>query len=170
MKIKLNKSEKEKMLDTFILFLTNKVDTNKYDALLHDKYGDIIVNQNGCLEILNDFYLDEDKYQTFGSLSESDLLKFVEDNYKSFFISNLDINARYDAVKGKNIQYDNLVKNGTLVFMLDCTADFNVVNAKVLTTINKLNDSLAIIEKEFAEKLGIPVRILHREKYIKKNK
>ena len=170
MKVKLSGKEKDKILDCLLIMFAHKLDVKRIDEELMKNYGELIHREeNGCLEIINDFYVEDTVEDSIGKYSEDDLIKYVVNNYKKLFISNLGKDTLYNIEnKRLGIKFDELIKNGTLVFMLSIIVDLN--NSGIMGKSIKLKENLKKIEKDFSDKLDLDVRILIKEKIIKKAK
>ena len=169
MKSKLTGYEKERIIDALLALISNKCDVSKYDNTLKESYADIIKkDESGSLLILNDFYVDDTTKEKIVSYSDEDLGRYVSSNYRELLISDLGHNTSYNIDQNLyNVNYDNLVKNGTLVFMVKLSINMNIKG--IMIKFSKFKRELEKIETELQIKLGIPVRILHKEEYIKKN-
>ena len=172
MKKMLEKSDRNKILTPYSKYVFDICNTDVYEKYLGDNFGDILLKtDNKYLTIINDFYIEDDFADKFNNLSAEELSKYVENNYKDLVISNSGLNTKYNIEKNKfNINFDNLVKNGSLVLCLRCVIDFNVVGSKAMSIINKFEDYIKVMEQEMSNKLDITVKIIHRDNYIRKRK
>ena len=158
MKIKLNEEEKNLINQYFL----NIIDLHSYERELLEKYPTMIeLNENNtALEIINDYYIDEDKYELFKKSKE----EYITNNYKELLLINDNLNCRYQlAINPKDTSDENAVKNGTLVLKVNKIIDYNKPLGIKLETIDKFEKELVRIENDINNKLGVPVRILSKK-------
>jgi len=158
MKIKVNDEEKNMITD----YLSNLIDLPTYGYELFESYPTMLeLNDNGLsLEIINKYYIDEDKYDSFKESKED----YIKDNYKELLFINDNLNCNYQIqLNPKDTSFDNAVKNGTLVLKVNKIIDYNGYLKSRLQDLDKFEKELKRIEKDISSKIGVPVRILSRD-------
>ena len=147
MKTKFNNDEKLIVLKYF----ENLVKIDELGNEIFSNYPDIVIkNDNGkAIEIVNDFYIDNNEYETF----KNNTNEYLSNNYKKLLFINDNPDCKYQANIGiKDTSKDNYVKNGSLVFKVNKKIDFE----KDL----EFKKYIESIENRISSMVDIPVRIL----------
>ena len=147
MKTKLNNDEKLIVLKYF----ENLVKIDELGNEIFSNYPNIVIkNDNGkTIEIVNDFYIDNNEYETF----KNNTNEYLSNNYKKLLFINDNPDCKYQANIGiKDTGKENYVKNGSLVFKVNKKIDFE----KDL----EFKKYIESIENRISSMIDIPVRIL----------
>ena len=95
---------------------------------------------------------------------------FIEKNYKQMLInSKLKDEMYYYKMNNVNINSQNFVKSGSLVFRIIRVLNFNIDAKKRSVNLNELDNYINNIEKEVIDLLGISVRFLYYDIIIPPN-
>ena len=169
MKIKLNREDRDKILIAYNNFIFNHMGLRKYLLELYAKFSTVIYGNSGnILEIVNDFYLDKEKYDIYSTISSLDELdKFVESYYKEILVTNMDLNSKYIVqLDDSDALLENAVENGALVFKVNVIMDYNKMNYKEMKIVVELDNYIKKLGKELSSIVGIPVHVLSSKRVI----
>lgn len=152
-------------------YLDKKVNIKEIEQKLEEKYNTILLNQQNEIfkyfKILNTMYLENLKQDDYNYLLnkknnnyslEEDFL-FVEKTYKKV-ITSKDDKIKYYKINDYDINLNNCVKNGTLVFVINYQEDYNTEIRPRKLLIKDFLNYLNELEVQFNDILNIPVRIL----------
>lgn len=152
-------------------YLDKKVNIKEIEQKLEEKYNTILLNQQNEIfkyfKILNTMYLENLKQDGYNYLLnkknnnyslEEDFL-FVEKTYKKV-ITSKDDKIKYYKINDYDINLNNCVKNGTLVFVINYQEDYNTEIRPRKLLIKDFLNYLNELEVQFTNILNIPVRIL----------
>ena len=152
-------------------YLDKKVNIKEIEQKLEEKYNTILLNQQNEIfkyfKILNTMYLENLKQDDYNYLLnkknnnyslEEDFL-FVEKTYKKV-ITSKDDKIKYYKINDYDINLNNCVKNGTLVFVINYQEDYNTEIRPRKLLIKDFLNYLNELEIQFTNILNIPVRIL----------
>ncbi len=147
MKIKLNNDEKLVVLKYF----EDLIKIDEIDNEIFSKYSDIVIKNDNdkAIEIVNDFYIDNNEYETF----KNNINEYLSNNYKKLLFINDDPNCKYQVnINKRDTSKDNYVKNGSLVLKINKKIKFE----KEL----EFKKYIESIENRISSMVDIPVRIL----------
>ena len=164
--------EEEKTI--IIKYLSEYVNTRcniqKYDDYIQNNYKDICIENdyNKYLEIANEFYMDEELYNSFKeSIINNNISEFIKSNFKKLFFINDDVNSMYHIkMHDGDIDINNIVKNGSLVLSINRKLDYNTDIRERLTKCKMLDKYVKQIEEELSTILYINVKVLYRDTII----
>lgn len=152
-------------------YLDKKVNIKEIEQKLEEKYNSILLNQQNEIfkyfKILNTMHLENLKQDDCNYLLnrknnnyslEEDFL-FVERTYKKV-ITSQDNQIKYYKINDYDIDLNNFVKNGTLVFVINYQEDYNTEIRPRKLLIKDFLNYLNELEVQFTNILNIPVRIL----------
>ena len=152
-------------------YLDKKVNIKEIEQKLEEKYNTILLDQQNEIfkyfKILNTMYLENLKQDDYNYLLnkknnnyslEEDFL-FVEKTYKKV-ITSKDDKIKYYKINDYDINLNNCVKNGTLVFVINYQEDYNTEIRPRKLLIKDFLNYLNELEVQFTNILNIPVRIL----------
>lgn len=152
-------------------YLDKKVNIKEIEQKLEEKYNTILLDQQNEIfkyfKILNTMYLENLKQDDYNYLLnkknnnyslEEDFL-FVEKTYKKV-ITSKDDKIKYYKINDYDINLNNCVKNGTLVFVINYQEDYNTEIRPRKLLIKDFLNYLNELEVQFNDILNIPVRIL----------
>ncbi len=155
MRIKINEEEKKFVLNYF----KNLINIKKLEEELLSKYPSLIKsNDDGTfLEILNDYYVNEEEYDIFKNSIDS----YINNNYKKMLLTNNNIKSRYFVKTNlHDSSKDNFVKNGSLVLKINRIIDSNGDLALAIKKQKEFETYLFLLEKKIENVIGIPVKFL----------
>lgn len=152
-------------------YLDKKINIKVIEQELEEKYNTILLTQQNerfkYFKVLNTIYLENlnrDDYnyllnrKNSNNSLEEDFL-FIERTYKKV-ITSKDDKIKYYKINNYDINLDNCVKNGTLVFVINYQEDYNTEIRPRKLLIKDFLNYLSELERQFANILNIPVRIL----------
>ena len=152
-------------------YLAKKINIKVIEQELEEKYNTILLTQQNerfkYFKVLNTIYLENlnrDDYnyllnrKNSNNSLEEDFL-FIERTYKKV-ITSKDDKIKYYKINDYDINLDNCVKNGTLVFVINYQEDYNTEIRPRKLLIKDFLNYLSELERQFTDILNIPVRIL----------
>ncbi len=143
-------------------FFNNRLDLSTIGNGLFEEYPEMIeFNDDGSvLQIVNDYYIDNDKYEEFNNSKE----EFIKNNYKDLLYVNENKNCKYQIqLMPHDTSRENFVKNGSLVLKVNKIIDYNGYLDSRLDLIEEFDSKLKELEEHFTNQIGVPVRILSKE-------
>ena len=165
MKIKLNKEENEICLKCLGDYLDKYCNIKQHEEKMHNIFNRILkpYGNGRYLKIINEFYIDDVEYGVLKEhIMKKTILNYIEIKYKKLLIINDDINEMYYVNTNNNdINTDNIVQNGTLIFRLQRVLNFNSNIKERKKIIRQLNNYVKLTEKKLSTELNVPVRILY---------
>lgn len=152
-------------------YLDKKINIKVIEQELEEKYNTILLTQQNerfkYFKVLNTIYLENlnrDDYnyllnrKNSNNSLEEDFL-FIERTYRKV-ITSKDDKIKYYKINDYDINLDNCVKNGTLVFVINYQEDYNTEIRPRKLLIKDFLNYLSELERQFTDILNIPVRIL----------
>ncbi len=163
MRIKLNENENNLCKEYLLKYLKDICDLETIENKIKSTYSTYIKKDSNIIEVVNDFYSNEDEYKNIIANQNLSFDYFIE-NLNKLLISDIDINAKYAPVINDNdATLDSFVDNGTLVLKIDRLIDFNIDPIIMYDTIQKMDNYAKTLENFFKSKLNVPVRILFND-------
>ena len=152
-------------------YLDKKVNIKEIEQKLEEKYNTILLNQQNerfkYFKVLNTVYLENLNQNDYNYLLnrknnnyflEEDFL-FVEKTYRKVIISK-DDKIKYYKLNDYDINLNNCIKNGTLVFVINYQEDYNTEIRPRKLLIKDFLNYLNELEVQFTNILNVPVKIL----------
>ena len=161
-------NERNIVIKYLFKFINSSCNLQQYEKYIENNFIDIFdKNKDGYyLNIANNFYMDENNYKTFSDfLNNNKLDEYIKNNYKKLLLINDDINSMYyfKTTDNSDIEKNNFVINGTLIFTILRVLDFNMDIKKRLLFVRELDKYLKYVEKNISKILDIEVRILYSD-------
>lgn len=166
----LKNDEKKAVITSLIKYVNIRCNLIQYEEYIQNNFSAICKKNtlNCFLEIINDFYMNKDNYVVFKNyLTNNSIDKYIKDNFKKLLLIDDDENFKYHiCMNNININRDNFVKNGSLVFKINRIIDYNIDIKERLMIIKQLDEYLKKIEKQMSTILYVNVRVLYNDTII----
>ena len=162
--------EKIIIIQALTSYVNKRCNLHKYEEYIQDNFNGICKKgeSNYYLNIINNFYMNEDEYKVFKECLNNNIIdKYISENYKKMLLINANYNySYYINMNNSDIDENNYVKNGTLVFGINRVLDYRIDIKQRLMTMKKLDEYLKKIEEEMSTLLYVNVRILYHDSII----
>ena len=169
MRIMLNENENNLCKEYLLHYLKDNCNLNSIENKIKSTYNTYIPKESNIIELVNDFYINEEKYSEFkNAISNQDTAyNYVINNLKELLIIDVDINAKYlPNINDKDNNIDNFVENGTLVLKIERIINYAIDEIILFKDLQSLENYTKSVEEYIKNKLNIPVRILFNDKAI----
>ncbi len=165
MKKRVNNDESNICKTIIMDYLVKECGIKETEAYLRDNYRDYIVDNFECFEIVNEFYVDEDKLEEFQSNIKNEETKYdyVINNIEYLVTTDIGNKKYIPVINDNDPDIDNLVENGTLAIKMNRLINYAQDMKERITKTREIDKYVKGFEKELSNKLNLKVRILFND-------